>query len=349
MEGVVLSGDSTHDMARESTNVRTSRRDPQQEIEHLSSNMERLQGQLGEARLDLANSRAERKELVEMLTDLRTKVQPVGLLTDREIMRFVKQLKYNISNLAEQWPDGVPLKSPSMDHKYLSHLQSITPESSDYRLLLQNEDRRPQVVESFIWKVLTTEVFGLFYWAGESVAPHIRGLRLHFSPDQLGSPGLCDVQMWTSKTTQLLFEAVNSRGDNEKGQNNLYLERIKNQITSLIIETLGLSINSRSSIAEQLDDILQGAIDLDKRFSQQAARWEWMYSYKGYHEGGLVFDNDLMKLDQAEQIPSDEKAEVQKVVQFVISPALIKRGDNDSANDGLEATVMKMVVSCKNI
>ncbi|KAF5694132.1 hypothetical protein FDENT_1436 [Fusarium denticulatum] len=131
--------------------------------------------------------------------------------------------------------------------------------------------------------------------------------------------------MWTSKTTQLFFEVVNSRRDDEKWQNNLYLEHIKNQITSLIIETLGLSISSSSSTAEQLDDILQGAIDLDERF-RQAARREY----------------------QAERFPSDEKAEVQKAVQFVISRALIKRGDSDGANDGLEATVMEMKVSCKN-
>ncbi|KAF4434908.1 hypothetical protein FACUT_7568 [Fusarium acutatum] len=348
MEGVVLSQESTQGMTRESTAVQTSRRDPEQEYESLFSNIKSLQDQLEETRLDLANSCAERKELVEILNDLRTRVQPAGRLADRKVMGFVKQLKYNISDLAEQWPKGVPLKSPSMDHKYLSHLQSITPESSDYRRLLQDEDRRPQVVESFIWKVLTIEVCGLFYWAGESVAPHIRGLHLFFTPGQLGSPRLCDTQMWTSKTTQLFFEALNSRGDDEKEQNKLYLERIKNQITSLITETLGLTTSSSGSIAEQLDDIVQGAIELDKRFCQQAARWEWKYSYKSYHEGDLVFDGDSMHSDRAERFSSDETAQVQKEVKFVISPALVKRGDDDGMNEGLETTVMKMVVSCKD-
>ncbi|KAF4496195.1 hypothetical protein FAGAP_7626 [Fusarium agapanthi] len=338
MEGVILSQESTQGMTRESTTAQISKRDPEKELESHFSNIEIIQDQLEETRLELANSCAEREELVEVLNDLRIKVQPAGRLTDREVMGFVKQLKYTISNLAEQWPETVPPKSPLMHHKYLRHLQSITPESSDYRRLLQNEDRRPQLVESFIWKVLTTEVFGRFHWAGESIAPHIRGLQLFLTPDQLGSPRLSDVQMWTSKTTQLFFEALNSRGGDEKAQNKLYLERIKNQITSLIIEALGLSMNSSDSIAEQLDDILQATIDLDKRFCQQAARWEWKYFYKSYHEGGLVFDGDFMKLDQAESFSSDEIARVQKVVQFVISPALLKRGDNDGANDGLETT-----------
>ncbi|CZR46646.1 uncharacterized protein FPRO_12096 [Fusarium proliferatum ET1] len=166
--------------------------------------------------------------------------------------------------------------------------------------------------------------------------------------NQLGSPRLFDVQLWTWKTTQLFFEALNSRGDDEKDQNKLYLERMKNNVTLLIIETLGLSINSSGSIAEQLDDILQGAIELDKKFCQQGARWEWKYSYKSHHEGALVFDGDFMNLDRAERLSSDEKAQAQRLVRFVISPALIKRGGKDGMNDELETTVMKMVVSCKN-
>ncbi|KAG5793319.1 hypothetical protein H9Q69_007638 [Fusarium xylarioides] len=349
MEGVVLSRKSTRGMTRESTAAQSFKRNPEEECESLLSDIQNLQDQLEEARQDLANSCAEREELVEVLDDLRSKVQPAGRLTDGEVTDFVKQLKYNISNLAEQWPEAVPLKSASIDHKYLRHLQSITPESPDYRQLLQNEDRRPQVVEGFIWKVLTTEVFGHFYWAGEFAAPHMRGLQLFFLPDQLGSPRLCDVQMWTSKTTQLFVKALNSRGDGEKEHTKLYLQRIKNKITSLIIGTLGLSTSSSASIAEQLDDILQGAIELDKRFCQQAARWEWKYSFKSHHEGGLVFDDDFMDLDQAERFSDNEEAQAEKCVKFVISPALVKRGDNEGVNDRLETTVMKMVVSCKGI
>ncbi|KAG4253703.1 hypothetical protein FPRO03_07663 [Fusarium proliferatum] len=298
--------------------------------------------------MEAAIARHHLIQLVEVLNDLRTKLQPAGRLTNGEAKGFVKQLKYNISNLGEQWPESVPLESPSTDHKYLWHLQSITPESSDYRLLLQDEDRRPQVVEAFIWKVLATEVFGHFHWAGGTAAPRVRSLQLFFTPSQLGSPRLFDVQLWTWKTTQLFFEALNSRGDDEKDQNKLYLDRMKNNITLIIIETLGLSINSSGSIAEQLDDILQGAIELDKKFCQQAARWEWKYSYKSHHEGALVFDGDFTNLDRAERLSSDEKAQAQRLVRFDISPALIKRGGKDGMNDELETTGMKMVVSCKN-
>ncbi|KAF5654812.1 hypothetical protein F25303_1156 [Fusarium sp. NRRL 25303] len=335
-------------MTSESTTVQTSIRNPEQENEYLLSSIEHLQDQLEETRLDLYNSVAERKQLVEALNDLRTKLQPAGRLTNSEVKGFVKQLKYNISNLGEQWPESVPLESPSTDHKYLRHLQSITPESSDYRRLLQDEDRRPQVVEAFIWKVLATEVFGHFHWAGGTAAPHMRSLQLFFTPGQLGSPRLFDVQLWTWKTTQLFFEALNSREDDEKHQNKLYLERMKNNITLLIIETIGLSINSSGGIAEQLDDILQGAIELDKKFCQQAATWEWKYSYKSHHEEAFVFDGDFMNLDQAERFSSDEKAQAQQLVRFVISPALIKRGGKDGINDEQETTVMNMVVSCKN-
>lgn len=181
MEGVVPSQESTHGMTSESTAVQTSRRYPEQENEYLLSDIQHLQDQLEETRLDLNNSVAEQKQLVEALNDLRTKLQPAGRLTDGEVSGFVKQLKYNISNLGEQWPESVPLESPSTDHKYLRHLQSITPESSDYRRLLQDENRRPQVVEAFIWKVLATEVFGNFHWAGRTAAPHMRSLQLFFT------------------------------------------------------------------------------------------------------------------------------------------------------------------------
>lgn len=153
--------------------------------------------------------------------------------------------------------------------------------------------------------------------------------------------------MWTSKTTQLLLEAFSARGYDEKQQASVYLERLKSGITTPIIETLGLPLNSKEGIVRQLSDILDGAIDLDKRFSQQVARWEWQYPYESNYEGRLVFDEDSMSLDQGESISSKKRG--QRVVRVVISPVLIKRGDDDGENYNLEMIGKKMTVSCKGI
>lgn len=143
----------------------------------LLSYTDKLKKELEEKSQDLISSRTEREELVEVLNNLRTKYQPVGRLNDGEVIEYATQLEYNIFNLSQQWPEGSPLKTTPIDDKYLRYLQSTTPESSSYRRLLEDSDRRPQVIEAFIWRVLTTEVFGLFHWAGESVAPRIGGLK----------------------------------------------------------------------------------------------------------------------------------------------------------------------------
>jgi hypothetical protein len=118
----------------------------------------------------------EWKELGEVLSELQAKHQPLGQLEDSDIIPRAEQLRYSISNLSQQWPGDTPMKSTPAEVQYLPYLQSITPESSGYLTLLNNPNRRPQIIEAFIWRVLTSEVFGRFHWAGEEIAPSVRDL-----------------------------------------------------------------------------------------------------------------------------------------------------------------------------
>jgi hypothetical protein len=142
--------------------------------------------------------------------------------------------------------------------------------------------------------------------------------------------------MWTSKTTELLLEAL----DDKEQETSDHLERLKRGIVRQVLKALEVPENSKQGIVRQLDDILDNALDIDRGLSQQVAEWEWQYSGVNYEER-LLFDQDFMMLDE----PSKKKG--QKVVWLVISPALVKRGDTDSTNYDLETVGMKMGVSCK--
>ncbi|KAH7230716.1 hypothetical protein MRS44_005525 [Fusarium solani] len=279
----------------------------------------------------------EWKELGEVLSELQAKHQPLGQLEDSDIIPRAEQLRYSISNLSQQWPGDTPMKSTPAEVQYLPYLQSITPESSGYLTLLNNPNRRPQIIEAFIWRVLTSEVFGRFHWAGEEIAPSVRDLERWLATISKSDPSRhSELRMWTSKTTELLLEAL----DDKEQETSDHLERLKRGIVRQVLKALEVPENSKQGIVRQLDDILDNALDIDRGLSQQVAEWEWQYSGVNYEER-LLFDQDFMMLDE----PSKKKG--QKVVWLVISPALVKRGDTDSTNYDLETVGMKMGVSCK--
>ncbi|RSL75200.1 hypothetical protein CEP51_011086 [Fusarium floridanum] len=273
------------------------------------------------------------KQLGEDLSDLRANNQPLGQLNDTDLIPSATQLKYNISNLSQQWPGGRQMKNAPKEVQYLPYLQSITP---GYRTLLNDPDRRPQIIEAFIWRVLTGEVFGRFHWAGE-IAPSVGDLENWLAAITESDPSrYSDLRMWTSKTTELLLETLVDQEQEPSG----YLGRLKRGIVGRILKALRVPENSKQGIVLQLDDILDRALELDKEFSQQVAEWEWHYAEANCEER-LVYDQNLMVLDG---LP---KKKGQKVVKLVVSPALVRRGDTKGKNYDQETIGMKMGVSCK--
>ncbi|RSL47810.1 hypothetical protein CEP54_013211 [Fusarium duplospermum] len=275
----------------------------------------------------------EWKELGEELSDLRANHQPLGQLQDKDLIQSAEQLRYNISNLSLQWPGDRTMRNTPREVQYLPYLQSVTP---GYRTLLNDPDRRPQIIEAFIWRVLTGEVFGRFHWAGE-IAPSVGDLGNWLASISESDPSRSsDLRMWTSKTTELLLEALVDQEQEPSG----YLERLKRGIVGRVLKVLGVPENSKQGIVRQLHDILDGALELDKEFSQQVAEWEWHYAEADCEER-LVYDQNLMVLDE---LP---KKKGQRVVKLVVSPALIRRGDTNGKNYDQETIGMKMGVSCK--
>ncbi|KAM0420289.1 hypothetical protein ACHAPT_011950 [Fusarium lateritium] len=284
----------------------------------------------------------EWKEMGKVLSNLRAKHQPVGQLNDVDLIRSAERLKYNISNLSQQWPRG----NTPREAEYLHHLQSTTPESSGYRVLLKDDNRQPQIIEAFIWRVLTCKVFGGFHWAGRRASPNIRGLKKYLAASsELGSPEGSEVQVWTSRTTQLLLKALDTQNHDKKQEAVDHVERLKRGIISPILEAVGLHPNSNEGIVRQLDDILNDALALDQTMSQQVAKWEWEHLFERDCKGGMAFDEELMQRDEGESFSSKRRRK--RAAKLVISPALVKRGNSDGENYDVETIGMRMVVSCK--
>lgn len=74
--------------------------------------------------------------------------------------------------------------------------------------------------------------------------------------------------MWTSKTTELLLEARAARGHDGKLKASNHLQAFKSGVIGPITEALGLPQGSKEGIIRQLDDIIGGALDLDRALCQ---------------------------------------------------------------------------------
>lgn len=143
-------------------------------------------------------------------------------------------------------------------------------------------------------------------------------------------------QSWSATTTNLLLGICDtekgSRADQDfQRHKSSYLEK---HITEVIG---GFSRSTGSEYTDQLNQILDDALKLDKEVSRQQARVIWTFDLDSPH-----FDPETMELENGDAHPKKNPE-----VLFVVAPSLVKRGKSTGEDFETENMLVKMTVVCR--
>ncbi|KAM7211731.1 hypothetical protein V8F06_012884 [Rhypophila decipiens] len=228
--------------------------------------------------------------------------------------------------------------------KYYAHLMSTAPARPTYLEILETRVGLARFLEAFVWNVLTTEVFGGFHWAGQTVSSSIVEIRRFLQRAQPGSEPPSHEQeiatrKWTLDTARIVLDSLDGQSPEDLDIGN-WKQGI---VDSFLRITLG---SPEDSMAEQLVDIIDLALNLDKKLSRQVTPLEWRYNQEYLQRTDYQLDDGIMKVHDDDRVLALKRNQESKPprVQLVVAPALVKRRDLTIDGAGEEDVLLKSIV-----
>ncbi|KAI1414509.1 hypothetical protein F5Y13DRAFT_188173 [Hypoxylon sp. FL1857] len=249
------------------------------------------------------------------LDQIKSQSQGFNPVTDDELRSAVTQLHFNIQSFAIQYFDEPRLYSRAeQKHSYEKYMPL------HFKSYLVWPENYPVVIQAFIWNVLTEEVFDRFRWAGRaSTGFDTLWYRLdrRMSRDSPKTPAIIQrLETWRATTAGLVLNCMNE----EDTTRNLQDKEDIMQDLQLVLNSL-----SRKPYENELDRILDAAIDLDKIISSQAAKVSWEFKRSPEEEHA-----------QRQSLPETEEV-------VVVRPAMIKRGKSNGEDFDVENELLPRV------
>ncbi|KAL2133199.1 hypothetical protein VTI74DRAFT_2773 [Chaetomium olivicolor] len=305
------------------------------------------------AEKELREKTAEAKEFrkrwklaARELNELRSQSQGLYTVTDQYLIERTTHLRFNIRNFAILYFEGPPpqemrLANGGVDKAGLFQVFISNIEEVDH--YLYSEERCPTIIEAFLWRFLTKNVFGLFLWAS-TVAKPLAQLSAFLRPKST-NPNVTDgpdlerkFRIWNASTTALVIDSIDTSADSKDLQAN---EDMKMSLVGVIRDAIEPFSRSRApGLSQELYDILDQAINLDEEMSKQVAsvRWEFPVS-EDLCGGSLLFDEKRMTAERGQTRPTQGTE-----VCLVVAPAMIKRGKSTGEDFDKENILVKMEV-----
>ncbi|KAL3474036.1 hypothetical protein BJX99DRAFT_232293 [Aspergillus californicus] len=287
---------------------------------------------------ELDSLRKRWKQAARELDKSRSQNQGFYQVTDNYLIELTTRLRYNIRNFAIQYFGGeLKASKPKLDKpKAWDPYMATTTQGSECEALLFSE-RRPSVIQAFIWRFIVGQVFDNFRWAGEKGVT-LRNLCLSLRPEgQYPDSDSAIVpeeerrfQMWLANTTAMVLDKETKMETKVKS----LVDKVREVIDSFI--TL-----KDSAYAEEVNLLVEDAVKLDLEICRQVARIEWVFPTPGKE---VVFDSQTMRLGTAEILAKEKQ-----VVHLVVCPAMKKRGKSTGEDFHSESLLVPMEVSCEPI
>lgn len=126
------------------------------------------------------------KQAARELDKARSNNQGFYQVTDNYLIELASRLRYNIRNFSIQYFGGDLKGKPKVGDKpkcWDAYMAPTTPGSLDCETFLLSSERRPGVIQGFIWQFLVGEVFDHFRWAAE-LGITLRNCCLHLRPGE---------------------------------------------------------------------------------------------------------------------------------------------------------------------
>ena len=336
------------DLRRKDSEIKNTQKQLETERAQRTADKEQWDTQKQQSEAELKVVTKKWKQVARELGGLRAQGQRFYQVTDNYLEGLIKGLRYNMRNFAIQYFSGKLSKPPEFDRNSLWQkcMESIIDGSNEaYMEYVNCPDRRPSIVQAFLWRVLNREVFYNFKWAGKESLPMWElylalKSRLNSGPTMspAGAEAIKKVHTWRATTVGLLLDSM----DNTKRlEADTELQKWKYKLFEDIDANLRLlQPEYQEGYRQDFLDIIDEAIKLDQEICKQVSRVAW--TYPAWSSSARAFDPTGMDCESGER-PPHGKAEV----AMVISPGVEKQGK--STGEGFESTMclLKMEVLCK--
>ncbi|KAL2826691.1 hypothetical protein BDW59DRAFT_160883 [Aspergillus cavernicola] len=310
---------------------------------------ERAQQDIRQKNSELDVLRKRWKQAARELDKSRSQSQGFYQVTDNYLIELTTRLRYNIRNFAIQYFGGELKGKPKVGDKpkcWDPYMATTTPGNLDCEAFLLSE-RRPNAIQAFLWRFIVYQIFDNFRWAGENGIT-LRHLCLALRPEgqypDSDEPVVPEeerkFQMWLSSTTAMILD-----GGKARGKSRSLTTQVETEVKSLV-EKVREVIDPFVALKDlgypqELNRIMEEAIELDTEISRQVARVEWVFPKPAQE---VPFDSTIMRLGTAEMLPKEKE---KQMVRLVICPAMKKRGKSTGEDFQSESLLVPMEVSCE--
>ncbi|KAL2812143.1 hypothetical protein BDW59DRAFT_167878 [Aspergillus cavernicola] len=268
----------------------------------------------------LQQTSRKHKAAVLLLNKLRT--QDKGFfqqLDDNYLIGRTNRLRLLIRNFAIEYYQGKPLGAPDFTKTPLGHqfLEPIVHRDVGCMAYLESHDKRPILIEAFLWNIIVGRVFHKCRWAGNladaalGIYDSVRNAN-HSSSDEIQR-----IQRWAATTTGLITSAQTQAGGSWT------TERTGKEIGGLVGDILSTIGTHRAATHDNqvynLHEILSDAIMFDLEICRQVALIEWVFPLPE----GLIYDPMTMV-----PIKGEESIDLHPNIEpcVVVKPGMNKRG-----------------------
>ncbi|KAG5804096.1 hypothetical protein H9Q74_009164 [Fusarium xylarioides] len=265
--------------------------------------------------------------------------------TDIAILGIWKTIAFNIRNLAytlAQAPDTMKI-----DKTVTKRLRFVAP---GYMKLFQDEDDRHALMQGYLWVLIEELVFkpigcDVLTWGG-SQTTSLKLVKEEVYSQILSKKDKDPEYLTTFAHAARSFSQVSAMFSKLWDDNNAFIKQLVWQETQLLrpffLRGPTRASRSEKKINEQLKEIIQFAIKLDKMMMCSKAHFMIEWNLRGKKSRtNIRYDNDFMESDIYE-IDLGSKSRV----KFFMSPILLKTGTADGQKYDTTNVLAKASVVC---
>ncbi|KAI5921604.1 hypothetical protein F4810DRAFT_677812 [Camillea tinctor] len=284
------------------------------------------------------------KSVTTQLTQVRPEGQAFPPITDDTLVQATQRLRFRIHSFAVQYFGDEQTFNPRIDITEVAPFDKYTWSTKSWKKIqtsyLKSPTRRPILVQAYIWRSIVNNVFGCFLWAA-GCHWSVWNLYSFLYPESTDLDNPADleaerkVSLWRAVTTRLLLSKMDGK---TQAKDTEVIDSFKNFLHLKIMKDLRLLIKGPvDNCIQDLKQLVDEAVNLDKLISQQASNIFWDYGDEGWSN----YDPTTMSMVGGEKA-SQEKQEV----LMVVAPAMMKQGRDTGEDFHLVSRLLPAEVSC---
>ncbi|GKT58452.1 LOW QUALITY PROTEIN: hypothetical protein ColTof3_05791 [Colletotrichum tofieldiae] len=154
----------------------TQRRQAESQLRELKALLQQKEEELTQNKVNLTQLSRRWKKVAGELNKLKvSRKQSLHELTDPYLISKTNSLRYSIRNFAiryfeEDFQDIAKVESSIRETKYFRHFRAAAQDEFIRGAYFGSKQGRPKIVQAFIWRVLTSEIFEQYLWAGPGLS-----------------------------------------------------------------------------------------------------------------------------------------------------------------------------------